>query len=171
MSHREGVNGATLHACLDRFLNSSNKWPMQFNIETCKVMHFGRDYPCREYTMGVAKLMMTGSDKYLGVVIHSALKPATHIAITARKAHQILGMIRRTITYKNKRIILLVYKSWLEYVAQAISSHQLGHIRLIRMIPELKKLPYETISKRLNIYIFIVIHVYGTNNLHIIIFI
>ena len=95
-------------------------------------------------------------------MIHSTLRPAPHIANCVRKANQMLGMIQRTITYKNKRILLLMYKSLvrqhLEYVVQDWSPHQLGHIRLIegvqrrftRMIPELKSLPYEGRLKRLN---------------------
>ena len=74
-----------------------------------------------------------------------------------------LGMIQRTITYKNKRILLRMYKSLvrphLEYAVQAWSPHQLGHIRLIdgvqhrftRVIPELKSLTYEARLKRLNL--------------------
>ena len=154
-------NGETLQAYLDRLMDWSNKWQMQFNVEKCKVMHFGYNNPCLEYTMGGEK-WMTESEKDLGVVIHSTLKPAVHIANCVKKANQMLGMIQRTITYKNKRILLLMYKTLvrphLEYVVQAWSPHQLGHIRLIegvqrrftRMIPELKSLTYEARFKRLN---------------------
>ena len=45
-------NGATLQADLDKLLDWSNKWQMQFNLEKCKVMHFGYNNPCLEYTMG-----------------------------------------------------------------------------------------------------------------------
>ena len=47
----------------------SNKWQMQFNIEKCKVMHFGYNNQCQENTMGGEKLMMTESEKDLCVVI------------------------------------------------------------------------------------------------------
>ena len=61
-------------------------------------MHFGYNNPCLEYTMGGEKLMLTESEKDLGVVIHSTLKPAAHIANCVKKANQMLGMIQRTIT-------------------------------------------------------------------------
>ena len=156
-------NGETLQAYIDRLLDGSNKWKMQFNIEKCKVMHFGYNNPFLEYTMGGSKLTMTESEKDLGVVIHSTFRPAAHIANCVKKANQMLGMIQRTITYKNKRILLFMYKSLvrphLEYSVQTWSPHQIGHIRLIegvqqrftRMIPELKILPYEAILKRLNL--------------------
>ena len=102
--------------------------------------------------------------KYSGVVIHSTLKPAVHIANCVKKANQMLGMIQRTITYKKpKRILLLMYKclvtSHLEYAVQAWSPHQLGHIRLIEdvqrrftiMIPELKSLTYEAKLTRITL--------------------
>ena len=75
MSHREGGNGATLQADLDILLDWSNKWQMQFNIEKCKVMQFGYNNPCLDYTMVGSKLTMTKSEKDLGAVIHSTLKP------------------------------------------------------------------------------------------------
>ena len=36
----------------------------------------GTNNPCLEYTMEGAKLMITKSEKDLGVIIHSTLKPA-----------------------------------------------------------------------------------------------
>ena len=63
----------------------SNKWKMQLNIEKCKVMHFGYNNPCCEYTMGGEKLKMSDeSEKDCGVVIHNTLKPAAH---TVKKAN------------------------------------------------------------------------------------
>ena len=73
--------------------------------------------------MGGEKLMMTESEKDIGVVIHSTLNHAAHIANCVKKANQMLLMIQRTITYKNMRILLLMYKSLvrphLEYAVQA----------------------------------------------------
>ena len=86
-------NGATLQADLDKLLDWSNKWQMQFNLEKCKVMHFGYNNPCLEYTMGKAKSTVTKSEKNLGVVIDSTLKPAAHIANCVKKANQMMGMI------------------------------------------------------------------------------
>ena len=87
-------------------------------------MHFGYNNPCLEYTMGGEMLMMTESEKYLGVVIHSTLKPAAHIANCVKKANQMLGMIQRTITYKNK-IILLCIRVWLNHIWNMLC--KLGH--------------------------------------------
>ena len=98
----------------------SNKWQMQFNIEKCKVMHYGYNNPCLEYTMEGEKLMMTESEKDLGVVIHSTLKPAAHIANCVKKGNQMLRMFQRTITYKNKRILLLCIRVWLDHISNML---------------------------------------------------
>ena len=45
-------DGATLQADLEKIIDWSNKWQMVFNLEKCKVMHFGYNNPCLEYTMG-----------------------------------------------------------------------------------------------------------------------
>ena len=80
-------NGTTLQADQDKLLDWSNKWQMQFNLEKCKVMHFGYNNLCLEYTMGGAKMTVTKSEKYLGVVIDSTLKPAAYIANCVKKAN------------------------------------------------------------------------------------
>ena len=49
----------TLQTDIDELMDWSNKGQMQFNKEKCKVMHFGYNNPCLEYTMGGEKLMMT----------------------------------------------------------------------------------------------------------------
>ena len=95
-------NLATLQADIDKLINWSNKWQMQFDIEKCKAMHFDYNNPCLEYTMGGVKLTLTESEKDLGVVIDNPLTPAAHITNCVKKANQMLGIIQRTITYKNK---------------------------------------------------------------------
>ena len=81
---------------------------------------------------------MTESEKERGVVLDSILKPAAHITNCVKRANQMLGMIQRTITYKNKKILLLMYKSLvrphLEYAVQVWSPHEIGHIRLIVVV-------------------------------------
>ena len=56
-------NGSTLQPDLDILRDWSNKWQMQFNIEKCKMMHFGYNNPCLEYKMGRSKLTMIESEK------------------------------------------------------------------------------------------------------------
>ena len=47
MSHRGGKwSNFTGRSDLDKLLDWSNKWQMQFNIEKYKVMYFGYNNPC-----------------------------------------------------------------------------------------------------------------------------
>ena len=61
-------------------------------------------------------LMMTESEKDLGVVIYSTLKPAAHIANCVKKANQMLGMIQTTITYKTREYYCLCIRVWLDHI-------------------------------------------------------
>ena len=74
-----GEYGETLQVDLDILMDWSNKWQMQFNIEKCKVMHFGYNNPCVEYTIGGERFMITESERDLGVVIHIAHLNLQHI--------------------------------------------------------------------------------------------
>ena len=70
--------------------------------------------------MGDTVLGTTVKEKDLGVTISADMKVSD---ITASKSKQILGLIRRNITYKEKQLIIPVYKGivrpHLEYCIQA----------------------------------------------------
>ena len=53
-----------------------------------------------EYKMGDAVLGRTTQEKDLGVTLSSDLKVSEQCQIAASKGNKILGLIRRTITYK-----------------------------------------------------------------------
>ena len=83
------------------------------------------------------------------------LKQKKQVAKVVKSANRLLGMIRRTITCRNKRNILNLYKTLvrpiLDYGAAVWSPHQKGDIekvekiqrRATRMIEEIRYLPYE----------------------------
>ena len=62
-------------------------------------------------------------EKYLGVTINANMKVSEQCRIAASKCNQVLGMIRRNITYKAKCLIIPLYKAivrpHLEYSIQA----------------------------------------------------
>ena len=76
--------------------------------------------------------------------------------IAASKGNQILGLIRRTITYKEKQVIVPLYKAivrpHLEYCIQAWRPYHKNDIdkletiqrRATKMIPELRDISYES---------------------------
>ena len=153
----------TVQRDLNQLMKWSEEWQMLFNIQKCKVMHLGYNNNSNEYTMNQEVLESTDMEKDLGVTIHKSLKPAIHIGNCVKRANQMLGMIRRTFIYRDKEILLLLYKSivrpHLEYAVQAWSPNQVGDIRRIegvqrrftKLIPELRNLPYEIRLKKINL--------------------
>ena len=75
------------------------------------------------YTMRDTVLGTTVKEKDLGVTISADMKVSEQCGIAASKGNQILGLIRRNITYKGKKLIIPLYKAivrpHLEYCIQA----------------------------------------------------
>ena len=84
------------------------------------------------------------------------MKVSEQCRIAASKGNQVLGLIRRTITYKEKQLIVPLYKAivrpHLEYCIQAWRPYRKKDIdkleriqrRATKMIPELRDLSYES---------------------------
>ena len=58
------------------------------------------------YEMGGTILSKTVKEKYLGVLMNANMKVSEQCSIAASKGNQVLGMIRRNISYKDKRLIV-----------------------------------------------------------------
>jgi len=86
---------------------------MQFNvnINKCKVMHVGQKNPRFLFTMRSNELQTVEVDKDLGVIISSDLKCSQQCRYAYTKASRVMGMIRRTISYKEPKIMLSLYKT------------------------------------------------------------
>ena len=107
------------------------------------------------YKMGDTVLGTTVKEKDLGVTISADMKVSEQCGIAASKGNQILGLIRRNITYKGKKLIIPLYKAivrpHLEYCIQAWRPYRKKDIdtleriqrRATKMIPELRDLSYE----------------------------
>ena len=101
-----------------------------------------------EYKMGYAVLGRTTQEKDLGVTFSADMNVS--------EQYRILGLIRRTITYKEKQLIVPLYKAivrpHLEYCIQAWRLYRKKDIdkleriqrRATKMIPELRDLSYES---------------------------
>ena len=93
--------------------------------------------------------------KDLGVTMSANMKVSEQCRIAASKGNQVLGMIRRNITYKDKSLIVPLYKAivrpHLEYCIQAWSPYLRKDIdmlekiqrRATKLIPGLRDLRYE----------------------------
>ena len=140
---------------LDRLVKWSEKWQMLFNFGKCKCLHTGHGNLNVNYKMGDTVLGTTVKEKDLGVTISADTKVSEQCGIAASKVNQILGLIRRNITYKGKKLIIPLYKAivrpHLEYCIQAWRPYRKKDIdtleriqrRATKMIPELRDLSYE----------------------------
>ena len=140
---------------LDRLVKWSEKWQMLFNFGKCKCLHTGHRNLNVNYKMGDIVLCTTVKEKDLGVTISADMKVSEQCGIAASKGNQILGLIRRNITYKGKKLIIPLYKAivrpHLEYCIQAWRPYRKKDIdtleriqrRATKMIPELRDLSYE----------------------------
>ena len=97
----------------------------------------------------------TVKEKYIGVTMNANMKVSEQCRIAASQGNQVLGMIRRNITYKDKSLIVPLYKAivrpYLGYCIRAWSPYlrkdiyMLGQIqrRATKLIPGMRDLRYE----------------------------
>ena len=121
---------------LDRLVKWSEKWQMLFNFGKCKCLHTGHRNLNVNYKMGDTVLGTTVKEKDLGVTISADMKVSEQCGIAASKGNQILGLIRRNITYKGKKLIIPLYKAivrpHLEYCIQAWRPYVMRHAKTRR---------------------------------------
>ena len=127
---------------------------MLLNFGKCKCLHTGHGNLDVNYKMGDTVPGTTVKEKDLGVTISADMKVSEQCGFAASKGNKILWLIRRNITYKEKRLIIPLYKPiirpHLEYRIQAWRPYRkdtdmLERIqrRATKMIPELRDLSYE----------------------------
>jgi len=137
---------------------------MAFNTNKCKVMHVRRTNQKFSYVMNGQILDTVDSKKDLGVMISSDLKSSNQCIHACCKAGKMLGMIKRTISYKNLEIIVRLHKTLvrlhLECCVSVWSSHytkdkelleRVQH-RFTRIIKEVRDKDYLDRLKELNLW-------------------
>ena len=75
---------------------------MLLNFQKCKCLHTGHRNLNVNYNMENTVLGTTVKEKDLGVTISADMKVSEQCGIAASKGNQILGLIRRNITYEEK---------------------------------------------------------------------
>ena len=91
---------------IDKLVKWSEKWQMLFNFGKCKCLHTGSGNTGMNYEMGGTILSKTVKEKDVGVTMNANMKVSEQCRIAAAKGNQVLGMIRRNITYKEKSLII-----------------------------------------------------------------
>ena len=96
---------------------------MLFNFGKCKCIHIGNGNMDEEYKMGDAVLSRKTQEKDLGATFSADMTVSEQCGIAASKGNQILGLIRRTIMFKETQLIVPLHKAivrpHMEYCIQA----------------------------------------------------
>jgi hypothetical protein len=127
-------------------------------------MHVGCKNIKASYQMFGQKLSITNLEEDLGVIISNDLKVTKQCIAAEKKAMRILGYIKWQISYRDKNIIVPLYKSLvrplLEYAVQFWSPDLKKDIqrlekiqaRATKLIPNLRNLSYEQRLDALDMY-------------------
>ena len=152
-----------LQSDLNNLYNWSNEWQMLFNIDKCKVMHFGNNNLHAVYTLGGKVLQVVEEERDLGVIVQDDLKVSKQCAKAVTTANKVLGMISRSFSNRSAKVIVQFYKSLvcphLEYCIQAWSPYLEKDKKLLekvqrratRMVDGLKQKDYPQRLKALHL--------------------
>ena len=123
---------------LNKLIEWSEMWQMLFNFGKCKCLHTGHGNEDAQYTMGGTVLNTTLKEKDLGLTISADMKVSEQCGIAAAKGNQIQGFIRRNIVYKEKELIIPLYKTivrpHLEYCIQAWRPYRQKDIDMLERV-------------------------------------
>ena len=87
---------------IDKLVKWSEKRQMLLYFWKCKCLHTGSGNTGVNYEMAGTILSKTVKEKDLGVTMNANMKVSEQCRIAASKGNQVLGMIRRNITYTEK---------------------------------------------------------------------
>lgn len=100
-----------LRGDLKNLFSWSEDWLMLFNLDKCKVLHFGKNNGKCQYTLGGKILEEVQEERDLGIIVSVGLKVSSQCSNVVKTANKVLGMISRTITLQSRDVILQLYKS------------------------------------------------------------
>jgi len=103
VSSEEGIE--KLQSDLKKLYQWVCDWQMLFNVNKCKVIHFGQsngDGRC-VYTLG-SNVVKVGKEER--VLLYKSLKPTSQCIEAVKSANKTLGMISRTFMFKDKNTML-----------------------------------------------------------------
>ena len=101
-------NRKQLQKDLDRLVDWTREWQMEFNIDKCKVMHIGKRNTNFTYEMEGKMLQTTKIERDLGIQVSADLKNSQQCRQAYGKASQMLAMVARTITSRDPYISQII---------------------------------------------------------------
>lgn len=131
-------NSNILQEDLNRLFAWSTDWLLPFNIDKCKVLHYGRNNNGINFTLDGSVVSDDVVIKDLGVQFQSNFKFDAHISKITSTANSRLGLIRHTFHRIEREGFLVLYKALvrpiLEYCNQIWSPYLRKHHLAIEKI-------------------------------------
>jgi len=108
------IESESVQADLDSVSNLVKCWQVEFNVTKCKVrpMHYGKRNNHFSYLMNEQKFEDVDHEKDPGVMFSSDLKVSAQCKEAYLTSNRILGLINKTIKYKNSATLINLYKQW-----------------------------------------------------------
>ena len=157
------IDTTSLQEDINTIENWSEKWQMPFNVPKCHALPLGFNNKKEGYTVNNTQIDSVETEKDLGIFIDEKLDFNRHVLEIVKKANRTLGCIRRTIKYKDREIILPLYKanvrSRLEYGSAVWNPHQVQQLQRIervqrratKMVNGISNLDYESRLRELKL--------------------
>ena len=105
----------------------ANKWQMSCNVDKCSVLHIRHNNMQSNYNMSNKQFPTTDQQRDLCIIITKDIKWQKQTEKSCKTANRVLGFFACSFRYKNKELILPLYKSLvrrhLEHTVQFWSSH------------------------------------------------
>uniref|UniRef100_A0A803JAV9 Reverse transcriptase domain-containing protein n=1 Tax=Xenopus tropicalis TaxID=8364 RepID=A0A803JAV9_XENTR len=157
-------DAAALQSDLTKLDNWAANWKMRFNVDKCKVMHFGRNNINANYLLNGSVLGVSLMEKDLGVFVDHKLSNSRQCHSVATKANKVLSCIKKGIDSRDENIILPLYRSLvrphLEYAVQFLAPvlkkdiNELEKVqrRVTKLVKGMEDLNYEVRLSRLGLF-------------------
>jgi len=121
-----GINDVNkLQEDLKNLCEWSEDWLTLFNVDKCKVMHIGNKNGKAKYEMNGKLLEEVIEEQDLGVIMQNDMKCNSQCIKAVKTANRVLRMIKRTLTVRDKSIVLQLYKSWIIKLSSLITTELL----------------------------------------------
>ena len=106
-----------LQVDIDKIVEWTKTW-LKLNFDKCKIMHVGKANPKQTYSMKNynsiirSQINVTKCERDLGILNSNDLKPTHQVTAVASKANRLLGLLKRTFTYRDSDLWKKLYTSY-----------------------------------------------------------
>src|SRR6267154_1996289 len=84
---------------------------MPFNVNKCKIMHFGKKNANTKYKLLNKDVQVTREENDLRVVFTEKIFSSVNCSRVCKSANKVIDLIRRNLLNKSEDMILIMYKT------------------------------------------------------------